>query len=132
MATVRVTHSIGELSSDFRVIVTETRPRMRTVVRDGVKVGTELAKANAKAESGPHGKNFYKRITSQMNRGLGLFGNTISGEFGPSGSPKTEFVGAGFRNSVNTDLLRAADIVGPSFLRSVDDEVGDLFNQNGF
>lgn len=127
MATVRVRHDIGDLSSDLARLAAETRPRMRGVVRDGVKVGTQLARQFARESSGPHGKNYYKRITGEMHGDLGLFGNTISGEYGPTGTPKTEFVGAGFRHGINTDLPRSADIVGPSFLRSVDDEVGDMF-----
>lgn len=129
---VRAQHSINDLATDLTAIKTETRPAMRGVVRDGVKVGTQLARTYAKESAGPHGKNYYKRITGSMDRGLGLFGNTISGEYGPEGIPKTDFVGAGFRNGHNTDLPRSADIVGPSFLRSVDDEVGDLFRANGF
>lgn len=132
MASVRVTSSLGDLSADLVKIAGETRPRMRGVVRDGVKVGTTLARGFAKEASGPHGQRYWKRITSSMNTGLGLFGNTISGEYGPTGSPKTEFVGAGYRSGINTDLPRSADIVGPSFLRSVDDEVADMFRVNGF
>lgn len=132
MATIRVTHSIGDLSGDLLKIAGQTRPRMRGVVRDGVKVGTSLARGFAKEKSGPHGSRYYKRITGSMDRGLGLFGNTISGEFGPTGIPKSDFVGAGFRHGINTDLPRAADIVGPSFLRSVDDEIADIFDGAGF
>lgn len=127
MATAHIRHSIGDLSADLAKIAAQTHPRMRGVVRDGLKVGTQLARQFAKESAGPHGKNYYKRITSNMDRGLGLFGNTISGEYGPEGTPKTEFVGAGFRHGINTDLPRSADIVGPSFLRSVDDEVRDMF-----
>lgn len=132
MASIRVTHSIDDLSGDLARIAGETRPRMRGVVRDGVKVGTALARGFAKEKSGPHGSRYYKRITGSMDRGLGLFGNTISGEYGPTGIPKTDFVGAGFRHGINTDLPRSADIVGPSFLRSVDDELGDIFDGAGF
>lgn len=128
----RARHSIGDLATDLEEIAVETRPAMRGVVRDGLKVGTALARTYAKERSGPHGKDYYKRIDSSMNRGLGLFSSTISGEYGPRGIPKTDFVGAGFRNGHNTDLPRSADVVGPSFLRSVDDAVADLFRANGF
>lgn len=127
MAGIRVTHSIGDLAADLTKVATSTRPRMRGVVRDGVKVGTQLARQYAKEKAGPHGSRYYKRITSSMDRGLGLFGNTISGEYGPTGVPRTDFVGAGFRHGINTDLPRSADIVGPSFLRSVGDEIDDMF-----
>lgn len=129
---VRATHSIGDLARDVEEIAIGTRPAMAGVIRDGLKVGTALARTYAKESAGPHGKNYYKRISSSMNRGGGLFGNTISGEYGPSGTPKTDFVGVGFRNGHNTDLPRSADVVGPSLLRSVDDAVGELFKLNGF
>jgi hypothetical protein len=132
MPSIRVTHSIGDLASDLTEIAVQTRPRMRGVVRDGIKVGTTLARGYSKEKSGPHGKALWRRINSNMDRGLGLFGNTISGEFGYDGVPKSDFVGGGFRHGINTDLPRAADIVGPSFLRSVDDEVGDMFKAHGF
>lgn len=129
---LRATHTIDKLAVDLEEIAVKTRPAMAGVVRDGLKVGTALARTYAKESAGPHGKAYYKRITSSMNRGGGLFGNTISGEYGPTGTPKTEFIGAGFRNGHNTDLPRSADIVGPSFVRSVDDAVADLFDRNGF
>ncbi|RNL63646.1 hypothetical protein EFK50_07845 [Nocardioides marmoriginsengisoli] len=129
---IRVTHSIGDLSSDLTEIAVQTRPRMRGVVRDGIKVGTQLSRQFAREKAGPHGSRIWKRINSNMDRGLGLFGNTISGEFGYDGVPKSDFVGAGFRHGINTDLPRAADIVGPSFSRSVNDEVGDMFKAHGF
>lgn len=124
---VRVVHGIDDLASDLQAIAARVRPDMRAVVRDGVRVGTQLAKANAKAGAGPHGKHYHKRISGEMHGDLGLFGNTISGEYGPTGIPKSEFVGVGFRSGHNTDLARSADIVGPSFLRSVDDAVEDWF-----
>lgn len=129
---IRAEHSIGDLTADLTKASKETGPQMRGVVRDGLKIGTNLAKGFAKRDAGPHGQDFYKRITSQMNRDGGLFGNTISGEYGPTGVPRTEFIGVGFRHGGNTDLPRSADIVGPSFLRSVDDEVGDIFRRAGF
>lgn len=127
MASVHVVHSIGDLSADMVRIATRVRPDMRGVVRDGVKVGTMLAKEYAKEFAGPHGERYHKRISSSMDRGLGLFGNTISGEYGPTGIPKTDFVGVGFRSGTNTDLARTTDIVGPAFIRSVDDAVGEWF-----
>lgn len=135
MATVRVRHGIGDLFSDLSAIAVETRPAMRGVVRDGLRVGTTLAKANAKRTAGDHGKRYPSSITSEMHAGLGLFGNTISGEYGPDtarpqGGMSFEF---GSRNQKpHLDLARSADVVGPSFLRSVDDEIEDLFDRHGF
>lgn len=129
---VRAIHNIDGLARDVEKIGVKTRPAMVSVVRDGLKVGTALARTYAKESAGPHGRAYFKRINSEMHGSGGLFGNTISGEYGPAGIPKTEFVGAGFRNGHNTDLPRSADIVGPSFGRSVNVEVGELFKLNGF
>ncbi len=125
MVSIRVTHSIGDLSADLTEIAVQTRPRMRSVVRDGIKVGKTLARQYSRDKSGPHGKALWKRINSEMT-------GPLEGEFGYDGTPKSDFVGGGFRHGINTDLPRAADIVGPSFLRSVDDEVGDMFKAHGF
>lgn len=135
MAGIRVTHGIGDLFADLANIAVQTRPAMRGVVRDGLQVGTNLARVNAKRTAGKHGKHYPKSITSEMHSGLGLFGNTISGEYGPDaarpqGGMSFEY---GSRNQpAHLDLARSADVVGPSFLRSVDDEIGDLFDRNGF
>lgn len=117
---VRVVGGVADLRRDMESIATRVRPDMRGVVRDGIRVGKMLARENARASSGPHGKSFHKRINAEMT-------GDLEGEFGPDGTPKTEFVGAGFRHGVNTDLPRAADVVGPAFLRSVDDKVKDWF-----
>lgn len=127
---IRVTHGIADLAADMQRIAVRVRPDMRAVVRDGVRVGADLAKANAKRTAGTHGKHYPKSITSEMNSGLGLFGNTISGEYGPDasrpqGGMSFEF---GSRNQpAHLDLARSADIVGPSFERSVDEQVSEWF-----
>lgn len=127
---VTVTHGIDDLADDLRAIALRVRPEMREVVRDGLRVGTELARANARRSARKHGKHYPRAITSEMHSGLGLFGNTISGEYGPDvarpqGGMSFEF---GSRNQTpHLDLARSADLVGPSFLRSVDDRVKAWF-----
>lgn len=130
MATVRVTGGLGDLARDMKAIAVRVRPDMRGVVRDGLRVGTMLAKENARRSSGTHGKHYPKSITSEMHSGLGLFGNSISGEYGPDssrpqGGMSFEF---GSRNQPpHLDLARSADVISPSFARSVDDQVGEWF-----
>lgn len=119
MPSVRVTHSIGDLASDLTGIAKKARPDMVKVVREGVKVGTSLARDYAKESSGVHGKNYYKRISGEMF-GVVEFGGVggISGEYGPhdGGTP----VGAGWRHAPpNTDLTRSADVIGPAFVGEV-------------
>lgn len=127
---INVRHDIDDLANDLMAIAKRVRPDMRAVVRDGVKVGADLAKANARRTAGEHGKHYPKAITSEMHSGLGLFGNSISGEYGPDasrpqGGMSFEF---GSRNQpAHLDLARSADIIGPSFERSVDDQVSEWF-----
>lgn len=119
MPSIRVIHDIDDLASDIIGIAKKARPDMVKVVREGVKVGTSLARDYAKESSGIHGKNYYKRISGQMF-GVVAFGGAagISGEWGPhdGGLP----VGGGWRHSTpNTELDRSADQVGPAFVGEV-------------
>lgn len=121
MATVRVTHSIGDLAKDCAKIATTAQPRLSKVVRRNVNEGTTLARGFARGSSGPHGLNYFKRITGEMT---GL----LEGEFGPHGDVVGNAVGGGWRNGPpNTDLERTQDVIGPKFGRDVQDELGKLF-----
>lgn len=109
---VRVRHRIDRLADDYAAIPTKAVVQMRGIVSDNIDYGRDLAKALARANAGPHGKDYYKRINSEMT---GL----LEGEFGPDGSPKTEFVGVGFRSGTNHDLDAAADALPASTSRDV-------------
>lgn len=127
---VKVTHDIDDLANDLAAITRRVKPDMREVVRDGLRVGTDIARSNARRSAGKHGKHYPKAITSEMHTGLGLFGNTISGEYGPDasrpqGGMSFEF---GSRNQApHLDLARSADVVGPAFIISVDSAVSRWF-----
>lgn len=130
MSTVVVHHDIGDLADDLASIARRVKPDMRGVVKDGIRVGRDLARANAKRTAGAHGKHYPKAITDEMGGGLGLFGNTISGEYGPdSALPQggMSFEHGSRNQPPHNDLAKSADIVGPSFLRSVDDQVREWF-----
>lgn len=120
MISVRVVHTMGELEDDFRGIAVRAPKDLSGVVRRNVREGTLQAKAFARRHAGPHGKAYYKRISGEMT-------GPLSGEFGPAGTPKTEFVGVGFRHGHNLDLPRTADIVGPQMAGDVDDVVDGWF-----
>jgi len=121
MATVRVTHGIGDLAADIARIPPEAVTRGSAVVRRNIKQGEAIAKRLARESSGPHGKNYFKRIGSDM---LGA----LEGEFGPHGDVENNAVGAGWRNGPpNTDLPKAADIIGPKFAAGIGEMVDGLF-----
>lgn len=130
MSGIRVVSGVGDLARDMKAIAVRVKPDMRAVVRDGIRVGREIAKANAKRTAGAHGKHYPKSITAEMHNSLGLFGNTISGEYGPDSSKPQGGMSFehGSRNQPpHLDLAKSADRVGPSFVRSVDDQVGEWF-----
>lgn len=124
MAGIRVSHSIGDLAKDMAEIPARAIVDMRNTVRNGIKVGNAVAKDNAKRSAGRAGKLYHKAFTAEMNAGLGLFGNTISGEYGPDrsrdqGGMSFEF---GSRNQKpHLDLARSADLIGPAFAKEVRD-----------
>ncbi len=104
---IRVRHRIDKLADDYAAIPARALVGMNKIVRDNVDYGRDLAKALAREKAGPHGRAYFKRISSEMT-------GALEGEYGPTGEPKTEFVGVGFRSGINTDLPQSADKVGSS------------------
>ena len=120
MIRVNVRHTIGDLASDLAKIPPKAATGLAKAVRENAKEGNRIAVRFARERSGPHGKLYYKRLSAEM---LGPY----SWEYGPEGSPKTEFVGAGFRSGVNLDLPNSADLIGPKLADDVGDVVDSLF-----
>lgn len=125
MTGINVRHGIGDLANDLAGIPVGFGARAPRVVRDDAAELTRLARRFAREKSGPHGKAYYKRITMEMT-------GPFSAEIGPKGIPKSDFVGAGFRHGLNTDLPNAADIVGPKLAGDIGDLADALFHEAGF
>ena len=104
---VRVRHQIDRLADDYAEIPAKAAAGLARIARDNVDYGRDLARALAREQAGPHGKNYFKRISSEMT-------GTFEGEYGPTGDPKTDFVGVGFRSGINTDLPQSADKMAPA------------------
>lgn len=117
---VRVVHTIGDLEDDLRAAAAIGKKELPKVVRKNLREGVAQAKVFARRSAGPHGKAYYKRISGEMT-------GPLSAEFGPTGSPRTEFVGVGFRHGTNLDLPRTADIIGVQMAGDVDDVVDRMF-----
>lgn len=121
---VKVRHRIDNLGDRLESTITRLHVAAPRVVKDNADYGRDLAKALARAKAGPHGSAYYKRINSESTNEAGA---DWSAEFGPDGSPKTEFVGVGFRSGTNTDLERAAAAAGPSMARDVGKMIRGMF-----
>lgn len=117
---IRVIDTIGDLEADLREIPVIATRDMQDTVREMGRAGAAYAKGIARQKAGPHGTNYYKRLTAEMT-------GTLEGEYGPEGDPKTEFVGVGFRHGINTDLPQSADEIGPKFAKDVGDEIDGAF-----
>ncbi len=116
------------LAKDMDRIAATARKDMVGVVRDGIRVGRDIARANAKKSAGRHGKHYPRSITSEMKLygALGL----IAGEYGPD--PALPQGGMSFESGSRNqkphlDLARSADIVGPAFASSVRETVDGWF-----
>lgn len=123
--------SLADLERDLRTIARKAPRDMIGTVRDGVRAGAVLTRANAERTSGAHGVHFPKSITAEMHAGRGLFGNSYSGEWGaeknrPQGGMSFD---EGSRNQSSPHLAhaKAADVVGPAFGQEVHRMTGRWF-----
>lgn len=116
---VRVHHTIDRLAADQAAAPVTFAAKAPAAVKGAADFGRDLARALAREKSGPHGKAYWKRINSERT-------GTLTAEFGPDGTPKTEFVGAGFRHGRNTDLPVAADKAAADLAERVCRIVGEV------
>lgn len=118
---VVVHNHLDDLAADMVGIEPKFAKTMPAVVKRSLREGNALARSYARGSSGPHGKNYYKRITAEMTAPL-------SGEYGPHGTVAGNAVGGGWRSGPqNTDLPRSADTIAPKFAKDAGDALGGLF-----
>lgn len=120
MPRIRVTHSIGGLARTQVRNGTQAPKKFSAAVRRSERYTTGLVRSIARAKSGLHGKTYYKRVTGEM---LG----PLTAEVGPAGIPKSEFVGAGYRNGGgNSDLDQARGPAGDRLAEEARRALGQL------
>lgn len=110
---VRVVHDIDDLANDLVAISKRVRPEMRVCVNEAAREGNKIAKASAKRTAGAHGKHYHKAFGVEAHRGLGLFGNSISAEYGPNANMRQGGMSfeRGSRNQPpHNDLAKSAPI----------------------
>lgn len=119
---IRVHHTLDDLEDDLKTIARRARRDMVGVVRDGIRAGNTEAAALAKTSAGAHGKHYHRAFSAEMHRGFGLFGNVISGEYGPDvNKPQggMSFEGGSRNQKPHRDLAKSADLIAPIFAREV-------------
>lgn len=120
---VIVINDLSDLTDDMTDIARGARKDMVGVVKEGIRVGAQVARDNAKRTAGKHGKHYPRSITASMN-GIVSFGGVggISGEYGPnSAMPQggMSFENGSRNQPPHRDLAKSADLIGPSFGQEV-------------
>lgn len=112
VARIRVVkNTIGDLVKALEGVPRKLDVTLPRVVNRNVKEGTRLSRQIAREKAGPHGTNYYKRISGEMT-------GPLSGEYGPTGEVEGNAVGAGYRHGAgNTDLAESLDVIGPKFAK---------------
>lgn len=119
--SIRVSHNgVEGLARDMEALPVKAATAFATTVKTDVFEGNQIARGFAKAGAGPHGRDYWKRVTAEMT-------GPYSGEYGPEGFPKSNFVGVGFRHGTNMDLPNSADIIGPKLAKDLRKDVDGLF-----
>lgn len=112
---VHFTHHIDDLADDCRQIAVTCKKDMRATVREGIKVGGNVARDNARRTAGTHGKHYPKAITWEMT-------GALEGEYGPdSAMPQggMSFEGGSRNQPAHLDIAKSADLIGPTFAQEV-------------
>lgn len=117
---VEVQHTLDGLISQF-ARASNAKPRMAPVVKRHTKMGEAAAKRIAKAEAGPHGASYHKRISHDMR-------SPLVGEYGPSAPQGSGYTGVNYSGGgPGLDLEKSQDIVGPKYRAAVRKELGRLW-----
>jgi hypothetical protein len=121
MATIRVQgiEGIADLGDDLKAIPVNMRRVMAVVVERNLKAGNTSAQGISRRMAGPHGREYYKRLSFEMT-------GMLAGEYGPH-APKTDYVGVDKSAGAMRDLEKSADIIAPRFRLDVHRSLDDLF-----
>ena len=120
---VTVTGSLSDLSRNYRSKPAELSRGANRVARDAATDGQRTAQRISRRTAGAHGKHYPRSITAERK-------GPASWEYGPD--PALPQGGMSFeRGSRNQpphlDLQQSADLMSPSFHRSVDSLLDGLF-----
>lgn len=121
---VRGIEGIADLADDLQTIPATMRLRARAIVASNIEQGAIRTQGIARKAAGPHGKDYWKRIGSDMT-------GPLSGEFGPSAVQGTRFTGVSGSEGAMRDLEKAAAQQAPRFARDVERMVAGLFWPGG-
>jgi hypothetical protein len=126
---VKVTDHLDRLEADLGAVPTRVYQDGVRIVRDGIKLGSQLARDNARRTARRHGKHYPNAITPEMKMvspGFGL----IVGEYGPDASKRQgrmSFEDGSRNQPPHRDLAKSADIIGPAFAGEIRSQIPSWF-----
>lgn len=128
MPTVKVTQHLDLLVERLADVPARSVKDGVAVVRDGIRIGGQLARANARRTARSHGKHYPSAITWEMKL-VSSFG-LIVGEYGPDVSKRQgrmSFENGSRNQPPHRDLAKSADLIGPAFAGEVRSKIPDWF-----
>lgn len=116
--TITVHSTLGQFAKVCVAASKICEHEMRGVVSQGVRVGNQVAKDNARRTAGAHGRDYPNAFRTEMSPTYhASIANVYQGTYGPlsalpQGDMEFEF---GSRNQPpHLDLAKSADLVGPA------------------
>ncbi len=107
-------NAISETARDLQAAAVKIPTEGNAIVHTNGESANRLARAIAQQKAGPHGENYFKRISAEMT---GL----LSVEVGPSPLLGTRFTGVGGSAGAGRDLDEALAKVAPAFHKDAAD-----------
>lgn len=119
-----VENTLGDFADDLAAIPGKSLRDMRSCVRDGIRVGNDVAKGYARVSSRRHGRLYPRAFSAEMHGAQSSLGGgaLVSGEYGPDASlPQgdMEFEEGSRNQPAHHDLARSTDVIFPAFLGEV-------------
>jgi hypothetical protein len=115
--------TIADLERDMKGVIRKVPGDLKRTVREGARVGNDVARENARRSSGTHGKLYPKAFTSEARPPFRGFGTSIySSEYGPDiAMPQggMSFEGGSRNQPPHNDLAKSADLMGPALAGEV-------------
>lgn len=129
---VKVRHNLETLQADLTAIAVRAPEELRSVVKDGIKVGNELAMDFARRSSGTHARKYPGSFSSQMGQAFHGAGVSVyQGQYGPRAQGQgnlAPILERGSRNNkAHRNLDRSADTIGPAMAGEVGRKIDRWF-----
>jgi hypothetical protein len=112
-------NAISETARDLQAAAVSIPTEGSAIVHRNGERTNRIARSISRKKAGPHGENFFKRITAEMT-------GPLTSEIGPSALIGTRYVGVGGSAGVDRDLDEALAKAAPKFHKDAADFMDGL------